>query len=253
MNKSSIVYFFILLALFVGALNYSSTVQKPFISTLNFIKDGYHNTTEYIANSYNRHFFQADTIDQLKEELQRYENNHLVMQELASEIDDLYQANDSNMSINPEVQLVRAVSYQKLGNLNRLWLNVKDYNSSKIYGLVYKELVAGIVIQYDDKPLALLHSDIKSTYAVYIGDNKAPGIAHGNNEENIVVNFIPAWFIINEGDEVITSGLDNIFFKGLKVGKVISISQSEGYQNAVIKPYYQATEPNYFYMIKVVK
>ncbi|MDH4943502.1 rod shape-determining protein MreC [Sulfurimonas sp. C5] len=253
MNKSSIVYFFILLALFVGALNYSSTVQKPFISALNFIKDGYHNTTEYISDSYNRHFFQADTIDKLKEELQRYENNHLVMQELASEIDDLYQANDANMSINPEVELVRTISYQKLGNLNRLWLNVKDYNGSKIYGLVYKELVAGIVIKYDDKPLALLNSDIKSTYAVYIGDSKAPGIAHGNNEENIVVNFIPAWFIIHEGDEVVTSGLDNIFFKGLKVGKVISISQSEGYQNAIIKPYYQSTEPNYFYMIKVVK
>lgn len=253
MNKSSIVYFFILLALFVGALNYSPTVQKPFISTLNFIKNGYHNTIESIANSYNRHFFQADTIDELTDQLQHYENNHLVMQELASEIDDLYKANDSNMSMHPEVQLVRAISYQKFGNLNRLWLNVEDYNSSKIYGLVYKELVAGIVIKHDDKPLALLTSDIKSTYAVYIGNNKAPGIAHGNNEENIVVNFIPAWFIVNEGDEVITSGLDNIFFKGLKVGKVISVSQSEGYQNAIVKPYYIPNEPNYFYMIKVVK
>ncbi|WP_304542859.1 rod shape-determining protein MreC [Sulfurimonas microaerophilic] len=253
MNKSSIVYFFILIALFVGALNYSSTVQKPFISSLNFIKTSYHNTISNIGNSIDRHFFQADTIDELKEQLQQYENNHLVMQELASEIDDLYKANDSNLSINPQAQLVRSISYQKLGNLNRLWLDVEDYNSSKIYGLTYKEMVAGIVIENDSKPLALLNSDIKSAYSVYIGDVKAPGIAHGNNDQYIIINFIPAWFSINEGDEVVTSGLDNIFFKGLKVGKVISITQSEGYQTAIVKPYYDPNEPNYFYMIKVVK
>lgn len=253
MNKSSLIYFFILVALFVGALNFSQSIQKPFINSLNFIKDSYHSTVTYIDNGIEKHFFQADRIEQLKEQLQRYENNHLVMQELASEIDDLYKANDSNMSIQPQVQLVRTTSYQKFGNLNRLWLNVKDYNSSKIYGLTYKEMVAGIVINYNSKPLALLNNDIKSAYSVYIGEGKAPGIAHGNNEENIVVNFIPAWFEINVGDEVTTSGLDNIFFKGLKVGKVISINHSEGYQNAVIKPYYSTNEPNYFYMIKVVK
>ncbi|WP_428737118.1 rod shape-determining protein MreC [Sulfurimonas sp.] len=253
MNKSSIIYFFLLIALLVGAFNFSSTVQKPFINSLNFIKDSYHNTITYIDDGFEKHFFQANRIEQLKEKLQQYENNHLVMQELASEIDDLYKANDTNMSVHPEVQLVRTTSYQKFGNLNRLWLNVTDYNASRIYGLTYKEMVAGIVIDYHSKPLALLNNDIKSAYSVYIGENKAPGIAHGNNEENIVVNFIPAWFEISVGDEVITSGLDNIFFKGLKVGKVISIKQSEGYQNVVVKPYYKTNEPNYFYIIKVVK
>lgn len=253
MNKSSIGYFFLLLALFVGALNYSSTVQKPLINVLNSIKNGYHNTSNYISDTFERHFFQADTISDLKEQLRQYENNHLVMQELASEVDDLYKANDANFSVASQAQLVRAISYQKMGDLSRLWLDVNGYDPSKIYGLVYKEMVAGIVIDQDDKPLALLNSDIKSSYAVYIGEEKAPGIAHGNNEKNIIVNFIPAWFKIHIGDEVVTSGLDNIFFKGLKVGKVLSITSSEGYQNAVIEPYYNANEPTYFYMIKVVK
>lgn len=253
MNKSSFIYFFILLALFAGAINYSDTVQKPFLVSLNFIKEGYHSTIETIDNGIDKYFFQADTIEKLKEQLQQYEQNHLVMQELASEIDDLYKTNDSNLTIDPQVQLVRTISYQKFGNLNRLWLEIEDYNSSKIYGLTYNEFVSGIVIESNGNPLALLNSDIKSTYAVYIGDLKAPGIAHGNNEENIIVSFIPAWFEINVGDEVVTSGLDNIFFKGLKVGKVLSVNQSEGYQTAVVQPYYIPNEPNYFYMIKVVK
>ena len=175
------------------------------------------------------------------------------MQQLASELNDMYKENNSSLKINPKVELVRTISYEKFGNLNRLWMNIPDYNASKIYGLTYKELVAGIVISKNGKPLALLNSDIKSAYSVYVGENKAPGIAHGNNGKNIIINFIPAWFNIKKGDEVITSGLDNIFFKGLKVGKIISVTKSQGYQNATVEQYYKANEPSYFHMIRSLK
>jgi rod shape-determining protein MreC len=157
------------------------------------------------------------------------------------------------LSINPKVQLVRSLSYQKFGDLNRVWLDIDDYNASKIYGLTYNELVAGIVVSQNKKPLGLLNRDIQSSYSVYVGKAHAPGIAHGNNAKNLVVKFIPAWFKVEIGDEVITSGLDEIFFKGLKVGRVVSISKSQGYQNALIEPYYESNDPNYFYMIKELK
>ncbi len=253
MNKKLFTYIFILLALFVGALYYTNTIQSPLLSFLNTIKISYHNTIETIGNTVEKHFFQAQEISQLKAQLQQYEKNHLVMQQLASEIDDMYKENNATLSTDPKTELVRAISYEKFGNLNRIWLDIPDYNSSKIYGLVYKEMVAGIVVPKEKKALALLNSDIKSTYAVYIGDVKAPGIAHGNNDKNLIVNFIPAWFDIKVGDEVITSGLDNIFFKGLKVGRVLSISKSQGYQNAVIEQYYKANEPSYFHIIRSVR
>jgi rod shape-determining protein MreC len=253
MNKKLFTYLLILLALFMGALYYTKTIQSPLLSSLNTIKITYHTILQSIEDSIDKHFFQAQEISQLKEKLQRSKNNHLVMQQLASEIDDMYKENNSTLAINPKTELVRAIAYEKFGNLNRIWLDVPDYNSSKIYGLVYKNLVAGIVIPKNTKALALLNSDIKSTYAVYIGDKKAPGIAHGNNGKNLVVSFIPAWFNIKVGDEVITSGLDNIFFKGLKVGRVLSLSTSQGYQNALIEPYYKSGEPSYFHLIRSVR
>ncbi len=253
MNKKLFPLLLIFLALFVGALYYASIIQSPLLSFLNVLKISYHNTIESIENTIDKHFFQAQKITKLKERLQKYENNHLVMQQLASEIDDMYKERNSSLATDPRVELVRAISYEKFGNLNRIWLDIPDYNISKIYGLIYKEMVAGIVVSKDAKALALLNSDIKSTYAVYVGDVKAPGIAHGNNDKNLVVNFIPAWFNIKVGDEVITSGLDNIFFKGLKVGYVISISKSQGYQNAVIKQYYNSNEPSYFHIIRNVR
>ncbi len=253
MNKKTFSYLFIIIALFVGALYYNNLIQSPIISALNSIKLSYHSTIEFFENKIDKHIFQAQEIKNLRNKLQKYENNHLVMQQLASEINDMYQENNSSLKTNPKVQLVRTISYEKFGDLNRLWMDIPDYNASKIYGLTYKELVAGIVISKNNKPLALLNSDIKSAYSVYVGKAKAPGIAHGNNAKNIIINFIPAWFNIKLGDEVITSGLDNIFFKGLKVGKIISVTKSQGYQNAVVEQYYKANEPNYFHMIRSVK
>jgi rod shape-determining protein MreC len=172
------------------------------------------------------------------------------MQELANEIQDLHRLNHSKLQTKAEIELVRTISYEKFGNFNRVWMQVPDYNSSKIYGLTYNEFIAGIVIQKNEKPLALLNQDIKSAYSVYIGDEKAPGIAHGYSNDRLIVNFIPTWFKIKVGDEVISSGLDKIFMEGLKVGKVLSVTSSQGYQNAIIAPYYKSNEPNYFYMIK---
>jgi rod shape-determining protein MreC len=253
MNKKVLSYFFLIIVLFVGALYYSNAIQSPIISSLNAIKITYHNATAYVGNTITKHFFQADEIQRLQEQLQTYKNSHLQSQQLASELSDLYNENNSSLTFDPRVELVRTISYEKFGDLNRLWIDIPDYNASKIYGLTYKELVAGIVISKHHKALALMNNDIQSSYSVNIGTSKAPGIAHGNNDKNLIVSFIPAWFTIKVGDEVTTSGLDNIFFKGLKVGKVLSVKTSQGYQNAVVAPYYQSNEPNYFHIIRRVK
>lgn len=253
MNKELFSFFIIFIALLMGALYYTNTIQGPFISVLNSFKSSYHDSVQSAQDSIDKHFFQAQQIEDLKEDLSKYENNHLVMQQLASEVSNLFSLNHSNLKSFPKVQLTRTISYEKFGDLNRLWIEVEDYNSSKIYGLLFKEIVAGIVIPKNDKPLALLNKDIKCSYAVYVGEFNAPGIAHGNNKKNIVVEFIPSWFKINIGDEVSTSGLDNIFFKGLKVGRVLSITKSQGYQNAIIEPYYNSNEPSYFHIIKELR
>lgn len=253
MNKGLFSFFSLFIALFLGAIYYTDIIQSPFISTLNKIKSSYHNSIEFVQKRFDEHLFQADHINELNEKLHKYENNHLVMKQLASEVDELFEVNKSKLSLNPQVQLVRTISYKKFGDLNRVWLEIDDYNASKIYGLTYKELVAGIVISENGRALGLLNKDIKSSYAVYVGESKAPGIAHGNNSQNLLIKFIPAWFKINVGDEVTTSGLDKIFFKGLKVGQVISVTTSQGYQNAIIEPYYKANNPNYFHMIRTLK
>lgn len=253
MNKELFGFLFIFISLLVGALYYTNTIQAPFIESTSFLKSNYHKVVKTVQEGLNKHFYQADQIASLNEKLENYENDHLLMQELASEINDLFEANKSNLKTNPQVELVRVLSYEEFGDFNRLRIEIDDYNSSKIYGLVYQEIVAGIVIPKNNRPLALLNKDIKSTYAVSIGDSQAPGIAQGNNSKYIIVKYIPSWLSIKPGDEVSTSGLDEIFFKGLKVGKVISSTKSQGFQTAVVMPYYNSNDPSYFHLIRNVK
>jgi len=250
MNRRSLLSLFLLLALFIGAISYSPTLQFPFITTLNTIKNSYFDGIAYCNRTIERYFFQAEKIATLTKKLQQCNALKLKTEFLTNQLKDLYKTNSVDFALNPNFTLVHASSYQKLGDFNRLWINIPEYNSSKIYGLLYNNFVAGIVINENNNPLALLNSDIKSTYAVSVGKEKAPGVAHGNSDKNIIVSFIPAWFPIAIGDEVTTSGLDKIFFKGLKVGKVVSIKQLQGYQSAVVSPYFHTYEPNYFYIIR---
>ena len=253
MNKELFSFLSLFIALIIGALYYTNTVQTPFISSLNSIKLSFHNSVELVEKTVQEHFFQVQHIEDLEKKLLQYEKNRLLLHQLAYDLKDLFRENNSSLKSHPDVDLARTISYEKFGNLNRIWLEVDEYNSSKIYGLIYNELVAGIVIPKNGRAMAILNRDIKSSYAVYVGSKLAPGIAHGNNSENLVVKFIPAWFEIKEGDEVITSGLDKIFFKGLKVGRVISVTKSQGYQNAIIEPYYQSNNPNYFHVIRKIR
>ncbi len=253
MNRKFLGFILFLIALFTGAINYSPALQTQLNQALNSIKTAYADSVAYVKESIHEHFFQAENIRRLSYKLENCQKNTLLLQHYKNELEDIYRLNNTQLSMNPNIELVRAISYEKFGDMNRVWLDVKEYNASKIYGLVFKDYVAGIVVPKEGMPLALLNRDQKSSYAVSIGEANAPGIAHGNSEENIMVTFIPTWYSIHVGDEVVTSGLDNIFFRGLKVGKVLSLTTSQGYQKAVVKPYYDMSTLNYFYMIKQVR
>lgn len=252
MNKGLRVFFVIFIVLLGGAIYFTKAVQSPFITVSSAIQSTYFNTLQSISDAIDEHFNQQRHIQELKKQLADYDKTHLLLQQVSSELNSIYKEENASLKTDPKVQLVRTVSYVKFSDINRLWLQMKDYNRSKVYGLVYKESVAGIVVSYEDHPVALLNGDVKCTYAVYIGANSAPGIARGNNDGTIIVNFVPSWIPVKVGDDVITSGLDKLFFKGLKVGKVTAIRTSQGYQTVTVDPSFKSKEPRYFYLIKEV-
>lgn len=252
MNKKLLSFLFITIFFLIGAIYYTNIFQSPIIRISNRLQSLYLSSTTYFVDAINKHVSQTKHIELLQKQLKKYKKTHLIAQQLSTQLNQLLQENNSTLSMNPKIELVRAISYAKFSNLNKLWIDMPDFNQSKIYGLVYQEKVAGIVIAKDKKPLALLVQDPKCSYPVYIGHNNAPGIAHGNNSGTIIVNYIPLWIKIKIHDKVTTSGLGKLFFRGLSVGRVTKITKAQGYQRAIVQPSFISNTLNYFYVIKRV-
>ena len=88
----------------------------------------------------------------------------------------------------------------------------------------------------------------------FIGNERNPGIATSNDESSdlLSVKFIPVWADINVGDEVITSGMDNIFYEGLRVGKVVEIKDFPEMKIATIQPYAKPLKRDSFTLMKQI-
>ena len=81
----------------------------------------------------------------------------------------------------------------------------------------------------------------------------APGITSGMDDNgNLLIGHIPKWFSVNVNDEVITSGMDEIYPYGVRVGRVIGSKNLLNTKMAIVKPYASVISKKYFYIITKV-
>ncbi len=244
-------YFFgvFLFLLFLGGLKFSSALEGMLLDISDPIKRWYLNVTESLQTGASRFVDQQELIEKLKEENARLKSYKLRLKAALRELEEMSQSCNTSTSFLLDVKLVRALSYVRLGDFSRLWIEFDDFNSSKIYGLIKDDYAAGIVTSQNGRPMALLNTNRKCAYAVEIGEVKAPGIATGRRDGTMTVKFIPMHKEIKIGDEVVTSGMDNIFFYGVKVGVVEKIKTRGSYKVAVIRPYAETLDSRYFWVV----
>jgi len=124
---------------------------------------------------------------------------------------------------------------------------------NKLYGLIQGTVVAGTAQVRNNQLYGYLTSDNKCRFSVFVGKEKAPGIAIGLEKNKMIIKFIPKWHKIQTGDKVITSGLDNIFFADLPVGIVTKVEVQSSYKVAYIKTYSDILHPKTFFLINDTK
>jgi len=238
MNKKFLLF---LMAIFIAIL-YFFNVEKLIIRQVsalsNKIKYTYINTIVSISNSVNKYIFQLDYIDQLVKLNQinlqykaLYEKNLNILMELNKNIE---------IDIKPELQYkkVRVLSYYKFNDHSQVILDLEN-NIDNISALItYDGFSAGIALNKDNNSIAYLNQHKRCNYTVFIGDENAPGITSGMQDDgNIIVKYVPIWKNVKINDEVITSSMDSIFPYGIKVGKVTNIKINENTKNITVVPY----------------
>lgn len=239
---------FLLVIIYIVGISFyaSDTLKRSFLDFTHTVIGGADAIVAYSKQRFSEHFDQARQIAQLKEENAKLKEDSALLSAFAYELNDLLK--DRNSSFEPSLKRVRALSYAQIGDHSKVWLDFKDFEPSRVYGLISEGKTAGIVINQNERPLAILQNDPKSVFAVYLGENKIPGIAKGNGK-NIEVKYIAKWLTPKIGDEVRTSGLDEMFLAGTLVGRVIGLKDENIYITAVVEPAINISIPAYLYVV----
>ncbi|MBU1667111.1 rod shape-determining protein MreC [bacterium] len=253
MKNSKFIFFSILILATLLLLKQEESFQNKFAQLTLPIKESYLNMSNSIQGSIDKYLYQADSIEQLQKEnivLRKY----LYQQKInINRLEQLSLYSEQKFDLHKSILRVQTISYKKLNDFSQIYLTQnEELEQDKIYGLIQKNVAAGIAIKEDGPLKGILISNPECQFSTFIGDKKTPGIAKGIDAQSMEVNFIPKWSKVNIGDKVITSGLDNIFLPDIPVGVVTKIITKSTYKTAIIKTYADVLHPNFFYLVKEV-
>ncbi len=252
--KTSRLVIFVLFILFgIFLLRQEETFQDKFAIISLPIKEYYLEITNRIKDSTDKYLKQAESIKELKKEnilLRKY----LYQQKInIVKLKQLTQFNEKKFNNYNNILRVQTISYKKLNDFSQVYLTKSnELGKDKIYGLIQKNVAAGIAIKENGTLKGILLSNPICQFSTFIGKDKTPGIAKGIDAENLEVNFIPKWSTVKVGDKVLTSGMDNIFLPNIPVGEVTNIITKSTYKTAIVKTYADVLHPNFFYLVKEV-
>ena len=247
MIKNRFFLLLFLIVLFIVSINIVPSFKREVLRFSNTIKLLFLTYKDSVEETIQKHFNQKRKIEELQKRVDTLKPYALMAINYQKELSQLL--NETNLNYHhPSLFLVRALSFQKISNYTRLWVDFKDFNKSKIYGLIYKGYTAGIIKEEEGNPLAILELDPSIAISVYIGPFKTQGVIFGNYK-NMIIKYIQKFNSIKIGDEVETSGKDGVFPMGIKIGKVVDIKEHELYNEATVEPYIKPTEAKYFYAI----
>jgi|GEM_PF-89966 len=228
-------------------------IVNTLLFIVNPVKQTYTNLTKEVGEKSQTFVYQKENIQKLQKENKFLRKRLLEQKHYIQQVRDLYRKIPSleRMPRN-SVNIVQTISYVKLNTFNQIILT-KPHNlnshKKKLYGLVQDGAVGGVAKVINDNLYGALVSSEKCRFSVFVGKNRAAGIAIGIDTERMHVKFIPKWAKIKKGDEVFTSGLDTIFFANIPVGIVEKVEIENSYKVAYIKPYSDILHPDYFYLV----
>lgn len=251
MKTRLVIIVILLLILTVLLTRNDERITNTLITIINPLKQHYKNFTQDIEDKSQSYIFQKESIEKLARE------NRVLRQRLLEQTHYIRQVKDI-YSVLPQLErypvhnisITDTISYVKLNSFSQILLTKpKNLREKKLYGLIQKNVVAGISQVKNNQLFGYLTSDKKCRFSVFVGPNKAPGIAEGVQQNEMQIKFIPKWYEISEGDKVVTSGLDAIFFENIPVGIVTKTELHSSYKVAYIKTYSDIFHPKTFFLI----
>ena len=251
MKTRIIVIILLLLVLTVLLTRNDDRIAGTLLNTINPVKQSYKKFTQGIEDKSHSYIFQKETIEKLSHENRILRKRLLEQMHYIDQVQDVYTALPDLAKLPVHnIAISETISYVKLNSFSQITLTKpKGLIEDKIYGLIQGTVVAGVATLKNNQLYGYLTSDNKCRFSVFIGKNRAPGIAIGIKRNKMIVKFIPKWHNVQVGDKVVTSGLDKIFFSNIPVGIVTEVEVQSAYTVAYLKPYNNVLQPKTFFVV----
>ncbi|MCG8640695.1 MAG: rod shape-determining protein MreC [Desulfobacterales bacterium] len=103
--------------------------------------------------------------------------------------------------------------------------------------LVSEGIVGQIIKVADDFSRVLLITDRNSAVDALVQNTRVRGVVKGNNQDNCSFVYALRKDEVKEGEMIVSSGLDQVFPKGLKIGRILNVTKvhSQLFQDITIE------------------
>jgi rod shape-determining protein MreC len=246
----TVIVLLVLLIMTAGTKDMSGT-ESIVGSILSPVQSALYSATDAISDFFSRIFSGADV---------QTENQELKAQvaELEGQLQDYNEVKKENerlsgllnfVNTDPDLGIVSASVISKDAGH---WFNVFTINAGMSKGIeinmpvVNGDGLVGMVVAVGaDWSRVMTIVDSESHVSALVERTRDPGVVTGTistgDEENatLTLGYLPLNADLVPGDTVITSGLTDVFPKGIKIGEVVEVSSSSnGMKNeAVVKPW----------------
>lgn len=104
-------------------------------------------------------------------------------------------------------------------------------------GVITPDGVVGKVLEvYPDSSQVLLVTDRESGVGALLATTRAEGVVEGTGGPDLEMDYVLNEAKVKVGEQVLTSGLDQVFPKGLPVGTVVTSSAGSPFQHITLRP-----------------
>jgi rod shape-determining protein MreC len=178
---------------------------------------------------------------ELRQELKGFKARETKYFELVLENNRLRDLLKFSRKVKPEY-----IAAEVVGIDSAKWFNTIILNRGKDSGVlinspvIVPEGVVGQVIKVSKNySKVLLVTDRMSGVDCLVQTSRGRGVVSGTGSNICVFKYLLRKFDVNKGDHVITSGMDKIFPKGLRVGEVINVKRRDSgiFQDVEVRPF----------------
>jgi len=107
----------------------------------------------------------------------------------------------------------------------------------KNMGVITPDGVVGKVVEaYANTAQVLLLTDKDSGVGALLADSRAQHPVGGTGEPLLVMKYVPNDDNVNDGERVVTSGMDRIFPRDLPVGTIVEIKPGNPFKQIRVRP-----------------